>query len=84
MVGYSVYLGVNHEGRKQRRFFKHLSEAETFQRTQDANPEPVGHLLERKTELLYCLERLKSARVSLVEVVGRFGYAVWHTSKWTR
>jgi site-specific recombinase XerD len=26
-------------------------------------------LLERKTELLYCLERLRSARVSLVEVV---------------
>ena len=62
MVGYSVYLGVDQEGRKKRRFFKDLSDAETFQGTRIANPESVGQLLERKTELLYSLERLKSTR----------------------
>ena len=69
MVGYSVYLGVNHEGRRQRRFFRQLSDAETFRWTHSANPVHVGELLERKTELLYCLERLKSMGVTLVEVV---------------
>jgi len=69
VVGYSVYLGVNHEGRKERRFFKHLPDAEIYQRTHNANPLLFGELLERKTELLYCLERLKSMRVTLVEVV---------------
>lgn len=69
VVGYSVYLGVNHEGQKERRFFKHLPDAETFQRTHNGNPLLVGELLERKTELLYCLERLKSMRVTMVEVV---------------
>ncbi|MDA4132282.1 MAG: hypothetical protein OK454_04050, partial [Thaumarchaeota archaeon] len=60
---------MSHDGQKQRRFFKHLADAETFQRTHDANPEPVGQLLERKTELLYCLERLKPTGITLVEVV---------------
>ena len=60
---------MDHEGRKARRFFKQLPDAETFQRTHNANPLLVGELLERKTELLYCLERLKSMQVTLPEVV---------------
>jgi len=47
-------LGWDNEGRKERRFFKHLPDAETHQRTQNANPLIVGALLERKTEFLYC------------------------------
>jgi hypothetical protein len=69
IVGYSVYLGVNAEGVKQRRFFKHLPDAQKFLTSHNTNPLPVGELLERKTEILYCLERLRMVGATLVEVV---------------
>jgi site-specific recombinase XerD len=69
VVGYSVYLGVDHHGQKQRRFFTHLPDAEKCLRVQNTDPRPVGELLERKAELLYCLEQLRPLRVSLPDVV---------------
>ena len=69
VVGYSVYLGVNAEGRKQRRFFKHLPDAEKCVVSHNKNPLLVGELLDRKTEILYCLERLRTVGASLREVV---------------
>lgn len=69
VVGYSVYLGVDPEGRKQRRFFTDYSAAEKFIRVQHADPRPVGELLDRKAELLYCLEQLRPLRVGLTDVV---------------
>jgi len=68
-VGYSVYLGVDADGRKQRRFFKQLPDAEKCVRSHNKNPLAVGELLDRKTEILYCLERLREVNVPLMEVV---------------
>lgn len=69
VVGYSVYLGVSHDGRRQRRFFAELATAEKFIRVQTADPRPVGELLNRKAELLYALEQIRDYRVSLPEVI---------------
>ena len=44
MVGYSLYLGVDGEGRKQRRFFRHRSDAEKFLTERNQTSLPVGEL----------------------------------------
>ena len=69
VVGYSVYLGTNHEGRRLRRFVTRLSTAEKLVRVQSIDPRPVGELLDRKAELLYCLEQIRPLRVTLPEVI---------------
>ena len=69
VVGYSVYLGVKHDGQRQRRFFTTMETAEKFVRVQSADPRPVGELLDRKAELLYALEQIRPLNVSLPEVI---------------
>ena len=69
LVGYSVYAGVDELGRKQRRFFTQLETAQRFVRVHSADPRPVGELLDRKAEILFCLERLRPLNVSLPDVV---------------
>lgn len=44
VVGYSLYLGVDGEGRKQRRFFRHRSDAEKFLTERNQTSLPVGEL----------------------------------------
>lgn len=69
LVGYSVYLGVGHDGRRQRRFVKHLVDAEKLVEAHNADARPLGELFERKAELLYAIEQIRSLRVTLPEVV---------------
>lgn len=69
VVGYSVYVGVSHDGRRQRRFFPKLETAEKFVRVQSADPRPVGELFDRKAELLFALEQIRPFRVTLPEVI---------------
>ena len=69
VVGYSVYLGVNHKGQRERRFFPNLESAEKFVRVQSADPRPVGELLDRKAELLFALEQIRPFQVTLPEVI---------------
>jgi site-specific recombinase XerD len=69
VVGYSLYLGTNGDGRRQRRFFRELKDAERFQEERDTTPIPVGELWERKAEILYNLERLRHVSTSLSDVV---------------
>jgi hypothetical protein len=65
IVGYSVYVGVTPDGRRERRFFTKLETAEKFVRSHTADPRPVAELLDRKAELLYVLEQLRPLRVRL-------------------
>ena len=69
VVGYSVYLGSDGDVRRQRRFFRHRSDAEKFMMERNTSPLPVGELWERRAELLYNLERLRSVKSSLTDVV---------------
>ena len=69
VVGYSLYLGVDGEGRKQRRFFRHRSDAEKFLSQRNQTPLPIGELWERRTEILYNLDRLRVLPTSLTDVV---------------
>jgi hypothetical protein len=69
VVGYSVYLGVDGTGRRQRRYFTRLPDAEKFVCVHAIDPRPVGELFDRKAEILFCLERLRPMSVTLPDVV---------------
>lgn len=69
MVGYSVYLGVDQEGRKQRRFFQRLEDGERYLTERSQSPLPVGELWERRAEILYNLERLRPLGTSITDAV---------------
>lgn len=69
VVGYSVYVGVSPDGRRERRFFTKLESAENLVRVQTPDPRPVAELFDRKAEMLYAFEQLRSLRVTLPEVV---------------
>jgi len=69
VVGYSVYLGVDREGRRQRRFFRELKDGETFLSKRNQTPLPVGELWDRKAEILYNLERLRPLGTNLTDAV---------------
>ncbi|MGA7726660.1 MAG: hypothetical protein WCA95_15390, partial [Opitutaceae bacterium] len=69
IVGYSVYLGVDGEGRRQRRFFRDRSDCERFLEERNKTPLPIGELWDRRTEILYNLERLRTVKTSLTDVV---------------
>lgn len=69
MVGYSVYLGKEGDQLRQRRFFVNRSEAEKFVEERNTTPLPIGELWDRRTEILFNLERLRSVKSSLTDVV---------------
>ncbi len=52
VVGYSVYVGVSFDGRRERRFVTKIESAENFVRVQTTDPRPVPELFDRKAELL--------------------------------
>lgn len=79
VVGYSVYLGVDHHGRRQRKFFTQIETAEKFVRLQHAERQPVTELLDRKAELMFCIEQIRPLGVTLPEVVAF--YVRHHTHK---
>lgn len=58
VVGYSVYLGVDADGAKRRRFFADREAAEGFVAEREQSPLPFGELWERRMELLYTLDRM--------------------------
>lgn len=69
VVGYSLYLGRVGETRRQRRFFRHRSDAEKFLADVTQTSLPVGELWDRRTEILYNLDRLRNVPTSLTDVV---------------
>jgi hypothetical protein len=69
IVGYSVYLGVDGDGRRQRRFFRELKDGEEFISKRNQTPLPIGELWDRRSEILYNLDRLRPLRTNLTEVV---------------
>lgn len=69
MVGYSRYLGTVGEARRQRRFFRRRPDAEKFLANLTQTSLPVGELWDRRTEILYNLERLRNVSISLTDVV---------------
>lgn len=69
IVGYSVYLGVDGEGRRIRRFFPERTIAEQYLSERNTTPIPVGELWDRKAEVLYSFERLRPLGISLTDVV---------------
>src|ERR1035437_88603 len=64
--------GTDGAGRRQGRFFTDRSEAEKHSRTHDHRPLSVDGLWERKLELLYNLERLRTVNTNLTDVVTLF------------
>ena len=68
-VGYSIYLGVDQEGRKQRRFFQRLEDGKRYLTERSQSPLPVGELWERRAEILYNLERLRPLGTSITDAV---------------
>ena len=72
VVGYSAYLGVDGDLRRQRRFFRDRQDAERFLDQKNKTPLPVGELWDRKAEILYNLERLRPLRTDLTDVVTSF------------
>jgi integrase len=69
VVGYSVYLGKQGDQLRKRRFFVNRSDAEKFVEERNQTPLPIGELWERRTEILFNLERLRSVKSSLTDVV---------------
>jgi hypothetical protein len=69
VVSYSLYLGVGGEGRKQRRFFRHRSDAEKFLAERNQISLPVGELWERRTRILYDPDQLRHLPTTLTHVV---------------
>jgi len=69
VVGYSLYLGVDGEGRKQRRFFRQGSDAGKILSQRNRTSLPIGELWERRTEILYNLDRLRNVPTTLTDVV---------------
>jgi hypothetical protein len=69
IVGYSVYLGVDGEGRRQRRFFRELKDGEEFLSKQNQTPLPIGELWDRRSEVLYNLDRIRPLGTTLTDVV---------------
>src|ERR1035437_9464572 len=69
VVGYSVYLGVDENGRRVRRFFAERLHGERFLAERNATPIPIGELWDRKAEILYNLERLRPMGTSLTDAV---------------
>jgi integrase len=69
VVGYSVYLGVDPHGQKQRRFFRDRPDAEKFLTEFHQDPPSVVELLSRKSELMFCLERVRQVGTTLNDVV---------------
>lgn len=72
VVGYSVYLGKQGDQRRQRRYFVNRSDAERFLSEKDTTPLPIGELWERRTEILYNLDRLRPTKSSLTDVVSYY------------
>ncbi len=64
-----MYLGTEGNQRRQRRFFVHRSDAEKFVSQRTTTPVPIGELWERKSEILYSLERLRPIGTNLADVV---------------
>jgi integrase len=69
VVGYSVYLGKDENGKRRRKFFKDRAEAEKYVHVEGLQPITVDELWERKSELIYNLERLRPFGVSVTDVV---------------
>jgi hypothetical protein len=69
IVGYSVYLGTEGDERRVRKFFPKLPDAEKFIAGRTQSPVPVGELWEKRMEILYNLDRLRSVGTTLTEVV---------------
>ena len=72
VVGYSLYLGTDGNGRRQRRFFVQRSDAERFLNERNTTSLPIGELWDRRTEILYNLDRLRPVGVTLTDVVSHF------------
>jgi integrase len=67
--GYSVYLGLDGAGKRRRKFFTKREDAEKHVHVDGLQPVSVEELWERKTELVYNLERLRPFGISLTDVV---------------
>jgi integrase len=72
VVGYSVYLGLDGNGKLQRRFFRDQDDAERFLIEQNKTSLPLGELMDRKAEILFNLERLNGVGGSLTDVVSYY------------
>lgn len=70
--GYTVYLGVNEAGDRVRKFFPDLADAKRYLDQHDTTPLPIGELWDRRTEILYNLDRLRPTGTSLTDVVSHF------------
>lgn len=64
-----MYLGTDGDQRRQRRFFVHRSDAEKFVEERTKTSLPIGELWDRRTEILFNLERLRPVKSSLTDVV---------------
>jgi site-specific recombinase XerD len=69
IVGYSVYLGTEGDERRVRKFFPKLPDAEKFIAERTQSPVPVGELWEKRMEILYNLDRLRSVETTLTDAV---------------
>ena len=69
VVGYSVYYGTEGDQPRQRKFFVRRSDAEKFIAGRTQSPVPVGELWEKRMEILYNLDRLRSVETTLTDAV---------------
>lgn len=68
-IGYIADLGRQPNGKRLKRFFKTIPEAETFINSHNKEPIDSGLLFDRKNEILHTLERCQEMGVSLSDLV---------------
>jgi hypothetical protein len=68
-MSYSVYPGLDGNGKLQRRFFRQQTDAERFLVEQNKTSLPLDEIFDRKSEIIYNLERLNGVNGSLTDVV---------------
>lgn len=71
-IGFSVDLGLQRDGKRERRFFKTWDDAQKFSESYKGDPSPTGILFERKNEILHCYERLRDVGASFNEATEFF------------
>ena len=72
IIGYSVDLGVQPNGKRERRFHRKKEDAEKFSASYAADPTPIGVLLDRKIEILHCYNRLREVGSTFTEATEFF------------
>lgn len=65
-------LGVQKNGKRERRFFKREADATSFANSYKGDQTPLGVLFDRKSEILSCYERLREVDATFTDATNFF------------